>query len=140
MIAVRSLAETDDGYVADRLRSSFLKDVCHDTAERTHLYDELRRLQSCWIPRGIGSEIFARPTIRIACDEKDPDTILGFVVFSGDELHYVFVEKKIRRTGVAATLLGGLQIRRYTFKTAPFMTRIRPHERGWKYTPRWTFH
>lgn len=137
MIAVRSLSETDDGYVVDRLRSSFAEHVCPG-ADRAHLRDELQRLRSSWIPRGIGSDIFGRPTFRVACDEKDPDTILGFICFSGDELHYVFVERKIRRTGVASKLLDGLPIQRYTFKTTPFMTRIRPDKRGWKYTPRWT--
>jgi GNAT superfamily N-acetyltransferase len=46
---------------------------------------------------------------KIYCPKEDPDTILGFVVYtpvkSGNILHFIYVKKDLRRQGFAANML-----------------------------------
>lgn len=74
--------------------------------------------------------------VRIACDPENENTILGFAVLTGDELHYVYVREALRKHGIARLLLDGLAVKTYAFRTDVGTGRLKPQERGWTYAPR----
>lgn len=43
--------------------------------------------------------------IRIACDQGNPHWVVGFAVFRGPDLYWVYVKRDFRRRGIAALLL-----------------------------------
>lgn len=97
--------------------------------DREHYHREMARLFDRLLPKA---------SARVACDEEDPDTLLGFAVFTGPELHFVYVKQDFRRGGVATRLLAGLPITRFTFLTHAGNEALKPAKRGWAFTPRWT--
>ena len=44
-------------------------------------------------------------TVKIACLKEDPSVILGYCVFNGPVLHWVFVKKAWRKIGLARDLV-----------------------------------
>ncbi len=80
-----------------------------------------------------------KATIRVACAENDPDTLVGFAVFSAvpgvawSELHYVYVKRDFRRMGIARQLLSGVDVSAYTFSTPSVRA-----PKSWAFTPRFT--
>lgn len=98
-------------------------------ADPDHFLEEMRR---------VFAKILPNATVRIACDAKDSDNLVGFAILTDDELHYTYVAADYRRAGVVPDLLKGLTIKRYTFITPQGERRLKPRERGWKYTPRYT--
>ncbi len=52
------------------------------------------------------NDLLASPevTIKVAVLEEEPDTALGWVVYSGSVLHYIHVQKLVRNQGVAKSL------------------------------------
>jgi GNAT superfamily N-acetyltransferase len=51
--------------------------------------------------------LLARPDtkIKVVCVTEDPDTIIGYSVFEGDTLHWVFVRPAWRKFGLAKKLI-----------------------------------
>lgn len=51
--------------------------------------------------------ILGRPhiTIKVACLKEDPEVILGYSVYSGTKLEWVFVKKAWRSIGIAKSLV-----------------------------------
>jgi hypothetical protein len=43
--------------------------------------------------------------IRVACLKDDPTVILGYAIFEGDTLHWVFIKKSWRNIGLAKDLV-----------------------------------
>jgi hypothetical protein len=77
--------------------------------------------------------------LRVACDAvEDESTLVGFACVTADELNYVYVAGPFRKMGVVPMLLEGLDVARYMFRTEQGLRRLRPRERGWLYTPRFT--
>ena len=72
--------------------------------------------------------------VRVACDPSDEDTLVGFCAFGLGTLHYVYVKRDFRGMGVARTLLEGVPIKAYSFRTANAKPRA-----GWRFTPRFTW-
>ncbi len=72
----------------------------------------------------------------VACDAKDSNSLLGFAVFTGKELHYVYVKREFRGQKLSRLLLDGREVESYAWKTALGDSRIKPKERGWKFLPR----
>ncbi|MDB4982600.1 MAG: hypothetical protein JWM82_3352 [Myxococcales bacterium] len=99
--------------------------------EKTHYHNEMTR---------VFDRILKRATVRVACDSKDPDSLVGFAVYTGTELHFVYVRLALRESGVAKALLEGLPIRTFTFLTQSGNEYLKPTARGWQFTPRWTIH
>lgn len=48
--------------------------------------------------------LLAKSTIKIACLNEDPDVALGYIVYSGNTVHYTFIKKAWRRLGIAKAL------------------------------------
>jgi GNAT superfamily N-acetyltransferase len=119
------LAKPDDmGFVLDAWRRSYEGSPAVRGCEREHYRIEMTRA----IRR-----LCDRAEVRIACDPADEDTIVGFVAFTGNELHYAYTKQDFRGMGVAKQLLEGAHIDAYTFRS----NNARPPA-GWAYKPRFT--
>lgn len=56
--------------------------------------------------------ILARPGVQItiACDEGNPEWVVGYAVFKAPDLYWVYVKKDYRGEGIARLLLKGHRI------------------------------
>ncbi len=43
-------------------------------------------------------------SVRIACSQEEPDTILGYSIISGKTLHFVYVKSNVRKQGIGNLL------------------------------------
>jgi len=98
-------------------------------AEKQHYFDEMTRVFAAIVPNS---------RALMACDPEDDDNRLGFAVFAGPALHFVYVIQDFRRMGIAAALLDGIGIKQFTFKTIQGERRLKPYDRGWFFAPRFT--
>src|ERR1700744_4453926 len=46
-----------------------------------------------------------RVTVKIACLKEDPEVVLGYAIYSGNRLDWVFVKKMWRGIGIAKSLI-----------------------------------
>lgn len=111
-------------FIIDAWKKSYENAEAVRHADREHYRVEM--------PRAI-RRLISQGEARIAYDPKDEDTLVGFAVFRGAELHYVYVKKDFRGQGIARALLEGVPVTSYTF-LAPT---ARPRK-GWRFTPRFT--
>ncbi len=107
--------------------SSYLENQCNASAK--HVNAEMARVFSAVCPTAEAV---------VSYDTTDPDTLTGFAVYAGHELQYVYVISDVRRFGVAREILSRLPIKSYAFWTPSLKSRIKPAERGWLFTPRYT--
>ncbi len=128
-VTIRGPREGDLGYIVDTWRKGIAAESWLCAWDR----DVYFRLMARHI-KAIATEPGA--IVRIACDPSDEDTILGFAVLTGDELHYVYVRQSLWKQGIARVLLEGLTVKSHSFRTASGVGRLRPQERGWTYAPR----
>lgn len=116
-------------------------------ADRTHYRAEMKRA----IDR-----LLDKATVRVMCDPKDEDTIVGWVAFTGGEFHYGYVKDAFRDVCSLADMLKGVPISAYTFRCRhiehalvgidgcafekdPKSDRITwTPPKGWRFTPRHT--
>lgn len=128
--AIRPAQDTDRAFIENAWRGTMLA-TCPGVsgADPGHFHGEMTRVFKRILP-------FA--TVRVACDPTDHDNLVGFMAATGVELHYVYVSQPFRKLGVVPALLSGLDIQRFTFKTLPGERRLRPRERNWVFTPRFT--
>lgn len=133
---VRDGRESDLGFITNSWRESlYIGAPAVQQSDREHYKREMGRVFSKLLPTA---------TVRVACDPSDEDTLLGFAVATGPELHYVYVrggDEKVsmRKLGVARKLIESLDgITSYTFRTLAGERRLKPRDRGWKFTPRFT--
>lgn len=132
-VHVRTAGDEDYGFIVDAWRRSY------DAESTLCKFD--RDVYFRLMARHIGG-IMREPgaIVRIAADNKDPDTVAGFAVLTGTELHYVYVrggkDLSLRHHGIARMLLDGLEIKTYSFRTQVGERRLKPRERGWTFAPR----
>lgn len=88
--------------------------------------------------------LLKRASVLVACDDDDPNTILGYIIFErGDGppvLHYVQVKRDLMRKGIANALLAHAGIDResaavYTF-TSPIQGKVKTPAH-WVHVPHW---
>ncbi len=129
-ISVRSARASDLPFIENAWRATMLS-TCPGVsgADPGHFHGEMTRVFGRLLPDAV---------VRVAHDPDDDDNLVGFIAATGVELHYAYVASAFRRHGVVPKLLDGLTIRRYTFKTLPGERRLKPRERNWAYTPRFT--
>lgn len=119
---VRPARASDLAFVRNGFTESLLMRV------RNRLAEEVKRL----VRTGV---------VRVACDQKDDDTLLGFAVVDGANpalLHYAYVRKELRGEGVGRDLVRPGDVREYSFRTDDLERCFRPSERGWEHRPRFT--
>lgn len=130
-VRVREAGVEDLDFIRKAWRETFLSGgPAVQGAAKGHYHDEMTR---------VFSAIFPNASARIACDLDDPDTRLAFVVYTGETLHYAYVEQNMRRFGLVPTLLDGVPIKRYNFNTIQGFRRLKPNVRGWAFNPCFTF-
>lgn len=49
--------------------------------------------------------IIWRSQVKVACLEEEPDVVLGYAVYEGETLHWVFVKKAWRKLEIASKLV-----------------------------------
>ncbi len=123
--------EDDWAFIRKAWRETFqYGSLAVDGADKPHYFDEMSRLFAAIVPGASG---------RVACDPTDDDVRVGFVCFTDETLHYVYVQKDFRRMGVARDLLDGLPIKAYSFTTLQCVKRLKPRDRGWAFKPCFTY-
>jgi GNAT superfamily N-acetyltransferase len=128
-VTIRAMRENDLGYIVDTWRQGLAAESYLCRFDR----DVYFRLMARHI-KALSAEPGAH--VRVACDPTDEDTIVGYAVLTGDELHYVYVRQTLWKQGIARLLLDGLVVKTHSFRTTVGERRIRPLERGWSYAPR----
>lgn len=123
-LRIRPAKPDDMAFVLDAWRRSYEDAPAVRGADREHYRIEMTRA----IRR-----ICDHAEVRVACDPSDEDTLVGFVAFTGGELHYAYVKKDFRGMGVAKQLLSEVPVVAYTFRS----NNARPPQ-GWRFTPRFT--
>lgn len=139
---IRDWKPTDDvAFVGNSWRESYHNGGPGVTlAERDHFRAEMQRVFAVLLPTA---------RVLIACDREDEDTLLGFAAATSvrgehDTLLYVYVRggdelTNMRKQGIARDLIESLgAIKAYMFRTLAGERRLKPRERGWKFTPRHT--
>lgn len=145
--AIRPWRDDDRAFVVHSWSTSFEGAPSVRGADREHYRQEMRRAIN---------RILDHATVRVACDPSDPDTIVGWVAFTGREFHYGYVKDAFRAECPMSLLLEGVEINAYTFRCRPiehglvgvagckFETDPKSDRiswvppRGWRYTPRFT--
>lgn len=127
---IREARDEDRAFIENAWRATMLATCpAASGAGPQHFHREMSRVFSRLLPKALA---------RVACDPKDPGTLVGFAVMTGPELHYVYTAGDFRELGIVPLLLAGCDIRRYTFRTPQGDRRLKPRERNWVYTPRFT--
>lgn len=80
------------------------------------------------------TSLITHSTVKIACLSSEPEVIIGYVVYRGDTLHWVYVKKAWRQMGIAKELVPvndirwvshltkiGKQLRRKEWRFDPFV-------------------
>lgn len=49
--------------------------------------------------------LLKKSEVRVACLPDEPDVVLGYVAYTGNTLHWVFVKKAWRKLGIATALV-----------------------------------
>ena len=69
--------------------------------------------------RLVVGQLLLKSNVRVAVLEEDPDVIVGYVVYSGHTLHWVYVKKNWRRLGVGRALIpDGIEVVTHLTKRA----------------------
>ncbi len=127
-IKLRPIRESDIGYVV----SCWRRGVEATSQLAKYDLDVFRRL----ITRHINAVVReAGDSAVAACDPADEETLLGFAVLTGTELHYVYVRSAMAGLGIARAMLDGRAVETYAFRT-PAFSRFAPESKGWKFQPR----
>ena len=80
--------------------------------------------------------ILSQATVAVAVLTDDPDVILGFSVYRGSALDYVYVHKHHRRLGIARTLVpAGIDTITHLTKNALTIWGSHERARSWKFDP-----
>jgi hypothetical protein len=113
MIHIRDAKESDLAFIlhtwiGKHQKSHAMKHVDYDL-----FVPEMRKR----VKRLLGSSI-----VRVAADDKDTDTLIGFLVANPSKniLHYAYVRDTWRKQGVFRGMREGLQIKEVTHHPAPY--------------------
>jgi GNAT superfamily N-acetyltransferase len=130
-VKIRDADESDWNYMRKAWRETFqYGSLAVDGADKSHYFDEMTRLFAAIVPTA---------SARIACDPTDDDVRVGFACWTGDVLHYIYVQRDFRGHALAPAMLEGLPIKAYSFTTLQFVKRLKPLLRGWAFKPRFTY-
>ncbi len=85
--------------------------------------------------------ILSVASVRVVTPEGSPNTILGWMCWepAASRIHYVYVKKEFRLSGVARSLLAELpsgHTMEYTHLTDPAWSWIKRHTRNWTHNKR----
>ncbi len=140
LLRVRPAKKEDRGFIFSSWFDSFRgTSAVHATQQR---HTDLHGSRFYWLfMQHLACQLMGEPDAKtlVLCDVEDEDTLVGFAAASGEALHYVYIRDGFRRAGHARQLIGELgTLHRYTFQTGAGERRLKPRERGWIFTPRFT--
>lgn len=104
---IRSLKPADRALIVDSWKKSYEGAPAVRGADREHYRAEMTRTIN---------RLLDRATVRLACDPTDDDTIVGWVAYTGKELHWAYVKEAFRTECRVADLLDGIPIDAFTFR------------------------
>lgn len=134
-VKIRPARPEDFAFILDTWRRSYERAPAVTGADPAHYRLEMAN---------VITRVVSRAEVRVACATDDERTLAGYAVIEHPgELVYLYVrggepQASMRNLGIARMLLEGVAIRSYTFRTPAFERRMKPKERGWKFTPRYT--
>lgn len=130
-VKIRDADENDWPFMRKAWRETFqYGSLAVDGADKEHYFAEMTRLFAAIVPHA---------SARIACDATDDDVRVGFACWTGDTLHYVYVQRDFRGARIVPDLLDSLPIKAYSFTTLQCVKRLKPLVRGWAFKPRFTY-
>ena len=130
-IKIRDVTEVDWSFIRKAWRETFQHgSLTVLGADKEHYFEEMTRLFAAIVPHA---------SARIACDSSDDDVRVGFACWTGEVLHYVYVQRDFRGNGIVPDLLDNLAIKAYSFTTFQCVKRLKPLVRGWAFKPRFTY-
>lgn len=127
-VAIRDAEGEDDfSFIRKAWRATYLlAGPAVQGSDKDHYFAEMSRFFAAVMPHA---------RARMAVDHQDTDNRLGFAVYEGDALWFVYLLQDFRRLGIVPALLDGLSIKRYNVTTSQGVRRLKPRERGWIFTP-----
>jgi hypothetical protein len=103
----REAKPSDHALVIDSWKRSYEGSPAVRGADREHYRVDMTRT----IRR-----LLDKASIRVACDPDDEDTVVGWVAYTGTELHWGYVKEAFRSECKLSWLLEGVPITAYTFR------------------------
>lgn len=99
MILIRPYKEQDKDFICSSyLNATYFKSMDKSTRlVRKHDHDFAmdRRI----------NDLIAESVVLIACPEDDPDTIVGYLIYVHEILHYIYIKRDFRMMGIANELV-----------------------------------
>lgn len=97
-IIIRKIKPEDLSFIFDAFRESFKNDSKLGKSCRTSIFN--REFNK------VIDYILSTATVAIACAKEDINTILGFIIYQGQEIiHYVFIKSGFRQLRLASVLM-----------------------------------
>ena len=97
MINIRDAGGGDAAFIfATWLRSLYFGSSFFRRIDKDTYFDKYKLVVSA---------LLAMATIKIACLSEDQDVVVGYAVYEGPVLHWVYVKKNWRKQGVARLLV-----------------------------------
>lgn len=73
------------------------------------------------------------PTIEVACLKDSPETIIGFIAYTAENVHWAYTKADYRGQKVLNLLIGDKKFSNYTSQTLPGAAIAR--KKGWVFNP-----
>lgn len=97
MYIIRDMEDEDKAFIYSTwLRGLYYGDSWFAECERTSFFANYHKVIEILLPRSI---------VKIACLSDNHDVVLGYVVFSGPTIHWIFVKKAFRKMGIARAMV-----------------------------------
>lgn len=122
-INIRDMVEEDRSFIF----ATWLLGLRHGN----ELYKEIKKESYFSKYKQVIELLLSRSTVKVACLIDDPDVVLGYVVYQGDKLHWVFVKKAWRKLSIASQLVPK-NIKYYSHITKMIRS-FKPQ--GWEFDP-----
>lgn len=129
-VALRPFAETDRAYVVSTWQ--------HNYADAAGVVGADREAWRAEVGRMLAALLAAGASCVVACDDADPDTIVGWTLATRatKTLHFAYVRAELRGTGVGRQLVEAVgPIAAYSLQRA---NKRRAPPKGWTFRPSFT--
>ncbi len=141
MMRIRPAKQEDTGFILSSWFDSFRSASALCATLKRHSFETDAGRVYWMFMKDLVRRWAAEPDARtmVACDPEAEDTLVGFAAASGQQLHYVYIRDGFRRSGHARALVESMgPLVRYSMQTEQGERRLKPRERGWIFTPRFT--
>lgn len=99
LISIRKIAEADKNFIYSTwLDGVYYGNDLYKTADKIQFKNKYKKFLYKVMEN-------SKTEVQIACLKDDPDIILGYAVFEGSTLHFVYVKAAWRKIGLAKDLI-----------------------------------